>query len=67
MEAAASDEMIVLLVGRDATRLQGRGFLCRRENNYGDEGRQEVHDEDIIEEEQREEVEFLAQVQSIGR
>jgi hypothetical protein len=56
-----------LLIDPDATRLQGRGFLYERENNHGDEkGSQEVHEEDVIEEDQCEEVKFIAQVQSIG-
>jgi hypothetical protein len=65
----------LLLIDPDATRLRGRGFLYERENHYGDkegneegnkEGNEEVHEEIPGEEEQCEEVEFIAQVQPIG-
>jgi hypothetical protein len=41
----------------------GRGFLYERENCYGDkEGSEEVYQEILDEEEQFEEVEFVAKV-----
>jgi hypothetical protein len=67
LETAASEEMIVAGGCFRCNLFAGRGFLYERENYHGDEeGSQEVHEEDSYEEEQCEEVEFIAQVQSIG-
>jgi hypothetical protein len=69
VETPAIEEMIIyvgllamqLVCGVEASYVRGR-------INHGDEeGSQEVHEENILEEEQREEVEFIAQVQPVGR
>jgi hypothetical protein len=54
-----------LLIDPDATRLQGHGFQYGRENSYGDEEGSQVQQKSVTEEEQCEEVEFIAQVQSV--
>jgi hypothetical protein len=64
METTALEAMMGVPIASDATRSWGRGFLYERENRYGNQkGGKEILDE----EEQFEEVKFVAQVQSIGK